>query len=226
MSRMSLIALVLLMAAAPLSAQYIEARGERDRRGLKLLKNRFSRRVISVDWSDDVTLREALRDLRTRTGLHLVLGTPLHRGELAEEPVDLKLRNIAVWDLLKVLADRHELGLRMRGRLLVVSTRADTIRRSMRLVIHDVRLVGYRPQDFPGPRLGLRVSGVEDEFTESELPDRDDPESIVELVRRLTGEEKWEVEGASLDLIGGRLIVRHAPSMQREVRRVLALMRH
>jgi hypothetical protein len=216
---------MILVMGSSLFAQVIEAGGERERRGLRHLKNRLSRQIISVDWEEEVSLRDALRHLRLRSGVRLVIGTALFRDELGDESVHLKLRNIAVWDLLTLLGERYDLGFRMRGRLLVVSTKADTIRRSMKLQVYDAGLVGYRPPDFPGPRLGLRPSNVEDERAEVAVREGPDREEIVELIKRMTGAKNWEIEGADISFsTGGLLIVRHAPSMQRRVARILRML--
>ncbi|MEZ6194696.1 MAG: hypothetical protein R3F20_03050 [Planctomycetota bacterium] len=220
MRTMTMMAALLLLATGAV-AQTIETKTDADRRALREMRNRLQRQVISVDWKDR-ELGDVLRELRATLGLNLVVARAL-RESAADAEISLTLDGVTAWDLLALLQESHDLGFRMGGRLLWVTTREDAVRRAMVTRVRDARMLGYRPPDFPGPRLGLDLGRPSDrEEVTVEPREQIDAGEIEELLKSMTGEKEWEIEGASLSISGGLLIVRHTASMQAKVWRAAA----
>ena len=208
--------------ALTLSAQVIETRPLRsgaDRERFRALRNRLSHTTISVDWKAK-PLAECLDELRSRVNLNFVIAAAAR--DQVEEEVDMKLHHVPAWIVLALLRDRHQLGFLNDRGIIVVTTRDDMFRRSFTTKIYNAFTIGYKLPDFPGPRLGLRPSGAEigEEEAEDEVEPHD-PQETIDLVKRMTGESLWEIEGASIEVLRGIVVVRHAPSVQRQVESLL-----
>ncbi|MEE9393837.1 MAG: hypothetical protein V3W41_15155 [Planctomycetota bacterium] len=213
--------LVLCILAAPIFAQLIEpARSSsRESKNLRHLHNQLLQVPMNVKW-EGRTLLEALGEVRAVTGINLFVGRGIK--DLADEEIDLTLIGVPAYTVMRVLADEFGIGFLQRGRMLVAMTRSEMMRRSFRLRIYDIRAGLYVPPDFPGPRLDLNISGSEPEEREEIESVSSDPEQIIEIIKGATGEANWDIEGASLEIHRGRMIVRHSPGMQRRVLRILA----
>lgn len=145
-----------------------------------------------------------------------------------EAPVTLKLEAVRLGAALSILAERFDLGFLVQRCILTITTKEEAWKRAMVLSIHSVHDMLYVPPDFPAPDINIRPSNVEPRPTGGEVIEREqkDPERLVDLLRNATGGDAvWDAEGASLELHRGKLFVRHAPSVQLKVRRMLGRLR-
>ena len=113
----------------------------------------------------------------------------------------------------------------VRGKVLYATTPEDSVRRRSVTRIHDIRAALVRPPQFRPPRhLGLGRP-PRDRFDEQAEDEAQAPklegEDIVELILKGTGSRHWDHEAVSIRAIGGRLVVRHTPEMQRKITRLL-----
>lgn len=219
--------IALLLTLASLAAAQLETAPLKSRRAAdryRRVVNILETKRVTVNW-DDVTIREAVADLRRQTGLNFVISSAA--GEAVDEEISCKLRNIPAGPVLHVLG-RRDVVFQHRHGVIWVTSREEATRRAAILRIYDTRGLFYVPPDFPGPRLGLGGSGT-DLFEEASDDDADsnrgiEPEEAIDIIRGATGEANWELPGVSITLAGGRLLVRHTPRMQRRVRGLLAML--
>ncbi len=86
------------------------------------------------------------------------------------------------------------------------------------LVAYDVRLLTTPVRDFPGPRLGLTASGFEPREEEPAEPRAAvDGDTLLALVEENVAPDTWDLEGRSLALHRGVLLVRQTPDVHRRL---------
>ena len=191
----------------------------------RTMVRRLAATRVSVEW-DDIGLGDAIRHIGRIVRFNMVLGKELRERD--EEPVDLKLNDVPVMTILKLLRQQFEIEFQHRHGVLVVTTEEDAMKKSMVLGIYGIRLITYTPPDFPAPGiLGLRPGPPSEPPVEAvQQEPRFDPDFVVDLVRNTTGGEKiWDIEGASISHHNGKLIGRHASHIQARVRRMLDRLR-
>jgi len=221
--------LLLTCLAAGLSAQALETVPLRTRRQA-LVHERLLRRVrntrLAVKWKEE-PLERVVRDLRRRLRLNMLVARPLME-RAREELVDLEVDRVSAATVLRILAAQHGIVFQNRHGVIFVTTPADALRHALVLELHQVAEILYVPPDFPAPEINISPSGVgaeEAEDEEEESREGLDPEVLLDLIRRGTGPEAWDLEGVSLRISKTTVIVRHTPAMQRKVRRFLARLR-
>jgi hypothetical protein len=176
---------------------------------------------------EGVTLAEAAQFLG-RVGRMNVLVSPLLRapGDEALPRIDLRLRRVSLRQFAELCAKLTSTRLVLRDGILLFTTPADARGKPV-LRIFALAELTMRLRNFPGPDLMLRPAGAEFEpEKESDVESAfDDPQAVVELLRRFTGEGTWEDEGVSIAADERRLIVRQYPEVLREIGRFLAVLR-
>ena len=217
-------ALVTAQAAAQLPT--LQLKTGTDREIYRTMVRRLQGTRLSVDW-EEIALRDAIRHIGRNVRINMVILGAVR--ERADEPVSLKLKDVSAMTILKVLRSRCEVEFQHRHGVLVVTTQADALEKSMVLVLHGIHEILYTPPDFPAKaRLGLSGSGSrgDEEAKEESREPRFDPDYVVDLVRSSTGGDKvWDARGASISHHKGKLIVRHAPHIQSRVRQILRALR-
>ena len=109
-------------------------------------------RTISVDF-DGVPLEDALQTVRAQLGANLTID-PAARDEHGGVPVSMKLKDVSVRTVLKIMLDERELTLTRRDGVLVVVTKASIADRVVTKV-YDVRDLIHAPPHFAGPSMAL-----------------------------------------------------------------------
>jgi hypothetical protein len=176
-------------------------------------------RPTGVDWRD-ASWGEVARDLSVLTGRNFLVARALEdRGDAS---LTLRLEGVAAGALLRILKSSFAIEVVFEHEVFFLTTPEDALRRSAVVRIYDASAALYEPPDFVAPEMGLRGSSdaPEPRPREEPRPQRDVAE-LVELVVRATGASLWEQEGAVLQGIGTRLLVRHTPAVHRKVQRVL-----
>ena len=151
-----MLALLLVFAssvAAQLETAPLKSRraAERYRRIVNILETKR----ITVNW-DDVTIREAVADLRRQTGLNFVISSAA--GDAVDDEISCKLRNIPVGPVLHVLG-RRDVVFQHRHGVIWVTSREDATRRAAVLRIYDTRGLFYVPPDQAAAALAAHDSG-------------------------------------------------------------------
>lgn len=218
MKTMTAVAAILAMAMA---ARADDSRADTIRK-LETMK-------VSVDF-EDVKLPEALDYLRDFTGLNLVV-LPKALEKDADTKVRLKVKDLSVKSVLKLLLASRGLAVTYREGALVVLPKED-LQDATTLKMFDVRSMLAKLQDHPGPKVELvqPVTGghgpiMGGSFLDEPAPPPVDEEFMIQLIRENTGSGSWDNNPkAALTLNNGILVVSQTPSVLREIERLLGLL--
>jgi type II secretory pathway component GspD/PulD (secretin) len=181
---------------------------------------------VSVDF-EDVKLPEALDYLRDFTGLNLVV-LPKAMEKDADTKIRLKVKDLSVKSVLKLLLASRGLTVTYRGGALVVLPKED-LQDSTTMKLFDVRSLLVKLQDHPGPKVELVqpvVGGhgpiMGGSFLDEPKPPPVDEDFMVQLIRENTGSGSWDSNPkAAISLTNGMLVVNQTPSVLREVEALL-----
>ena len=219
--------LLALVAGTLLPAQALETTPIRKRSDLGTWRHLVAlteNTRLSVDWKD-VPFREVTRHLARTLGINLIIDRTI--GEKAEEPVTLTLVDVKAATVLAALKDSMSVTFLHRDGMLHVTTTEDATKRSLMLELIDVRDILYVPPDFPAPSggLGINPGPPVPPVAEEEPPEQKDPDFVLDLVRTSVSPKSWDIEGTSLQISKGTLIVRNTPRVIAEVRSFLTRLR-
>lgn len=144
----------------------------------------------------------------------------------APGPVTLRLRNVTLRQLAETVAKTTGSRIVLRDGVLQFTTPEDA-RGTPVLHVFSIADLTFRIRNFPGP--DIRIHLGESQFVQEEESDQptlvDDPEKVIELVRKFTGEGTWDDEDVSIAASNGRLVVRQYPEVLKEIGRFLAVLR-
>ncbi len=184
---------------------------------------------ITLDFKE-APLDDVLNFLREFTGIDFVLDAGV-RDKLSDEQLKItfKAKDLTLKAALKLILTPRELTAVYRDGVLVVEHK-DKTARAVTMVMHDVRDLLHKIQDFPGPKVELASGGtapiVSAVITIDEPVTRIDEDFIVELVKANTGGHSWDDNpNASITLVNGMLVVTQSKGAHAEVRRMLDLLR-
>ena len=210
------LSLILITSTPAQVLETVALGNRREQTQYRELLGRLRLTRISVDWKDR-SLADVLADLRSRTGLNLLVQSG-ELGEILEQSVDLRLKEVSVEVVLELLSSGRDLVFQNRKGVIHVTSRAHAVRRSAVLAIFDVSDLLYVPPDFPAPKIGIPVGPPSDERDAREShPESKDPEELIDLIKSATGEKNWEYEGVSIRHSAGKLLIRHTPAMLRRI---------
>lgn len=184
---------------------------------------------VSVDFSG-VTLEEAVNYLRDFTGVNLVID-PKAAEKNGDAKVTLKLRDVSVRSVLKLMLHPRDLSATLKAGAIVVVPREE-FQAQVSVRMYDVRAQLMKIQDFPGPRIELVSPGQSGPVTVgASVFYLDEPriaipeDALVQLVRENTGARSWDENShASITLANGTLIVAQTVPVHREIERLLGLL--
>ena len=215
-----------MTAVAAILAMSLAARADESRadalRKLDTMK-------VSVDFQD-VRLPEALDYLRDFTGLNLVL-LPKAMERDADSKVRLKVKDLSVKSILKLLLASRGLTVTYRDGALVVLPKED-LQDATTMKMFDVRSMLAKLQDHAGPRMELvqpgksgvgPIMGVT--ILEEPQPPPVDEEFMIQLIRENTGKGSWDSNPRSaISMNNGILVVSQTPSILREIDKLIGLL--
>ena len=181
---------------------------------------------ITVDF-EDVKLPEAVDYLRDVTGLNLVL-LPKAMEKDGESKIRLKVKDLSVKSVLKLLLSSRGLTAAYRDGALVILPRED-LQDATVMRMFDVRALQVKLQDFNGPSMELtsplsKRSGIVIDIPSEpkvNLPD----DFLVDMIRVNTGNGSWDSNPkAAISLNNGMLVVSQTPSVLKEIDALLGLL--
>lgn len=180
---------------------------------------------VTVDF-EGVKLPEAVDYLRDVTGLNLII-LPKAMEKDGESPIRLKVKDLSVKSVLKLLLAGRGLTATHRDGALVILPKED-LQDSTTMRLFDVRALQVKLQDFAGPKVELKATGTKEVggvFT-LEDPKTSIPDDFLEaMIRTNTGGGSWDSNPrASLQLTNGTLVVSQTPSVLREIDQLLNLL--
>lgn len=187
---------------------------------------RLDRITVDTDFRD-TTLRDAAAFVGRAGRMNAILAPALAAsGADALPRIDLKLTRVRLRQVAELLAKTTGTRLVVRDGILQFTTPEDARGKPV-LRIHPLGDLTMRIRNFPGPdiRLHLASAEFEDERESDAESAFDDPEEIVDALRRMTGEGTWDDDQVSISADGRRLVVRQYAEVHREIAAFLALLR-
>jgi type II secretory pathway component GspD/PulD (secretin) len=180
---------------------------------------------VTVDF-ENVKLPEAVDYLRDVTGLNRVI-LPKAMEKDGETPIRLKVKELSVKSVLKLLLNNRGLTATYRDGALVILPKED-LQSDVTMRIFDVRALQVKIQDFAGPKVELVAKSSKPDvgiFTIDEphvaVPD----DFLQEMVKTNTGNGNWDSNPrASMVLTNGSLVVSQSPNVLREIENLLNLL--
>jgi len=180
---------------------------------------------ISLDFKD-ARLDEVIAYFQEYSGLNFHLDADARAKVDADgAKITLKLKDVSLSTALKLILNPRELGCVYRNGVIVIATRAGLGTQTVTRV-YDVRDILFQIQDFPGPKLGLKDKEPGIEFRPLEEPTTLFTQDILpDLIKVSTGDRAWDDSSASIQQIGGLLVISQTRGVHDEVRRFLDLLR-
>ena len=187
---------------------------------------RLGRVRVDVDFRD-AGFDDAV-DFLARVARMNVILSPAYQAKAAGglPRIDLKLTRVTLRQFAEILAKQTGTRLVVRDGILQFTTPEDARGKPV-LRIHPLADLTMKIRNFPGPDINLHLASVEfEDEKESDVEGAfDDPEEIVETVKKMTGEGTWDDEDVSISADQNKLVVKQYPEVQKEIARLLALLR-
>lgn len=199
---------------------------------LELRTSTVETRIPGFIVSEEESLNEVVRNLRTLTGLPLVVDPLAEEAAFDEGAVfDFNFQNaLTVEKALNLITDAAgpDVTWTVRHDAILVTTR-DKARGKLTIYNHDVQDLIFGLTDFLGPKIDrLRLlDELEDDDGGGpfggigERPTIIEPDDLATLVQENVAVETWEDEGVSINVELGNMIVVHTPEVQIQVRQFL-----
>jgi type II secretory pathway component GspD/PulD (secretin) len=218
----------LLIAFLICAAPAFPARGEEDQKAKVM--GILETTEISLDFKG-APLDEVLDFLHEVTKVNFVLSKGvLEKVKGGELKVDIKLENMQVRKAIRVMLGLHDLVAVYRSGAIVVETK-DERASEVEMKMFDVRDLMMRIRDFPGPSLdlaqdqsGAPTVGIAEPDDETRA--LEDPDTLVEILRNATGGDAvWGLDGVSIEVSNGMLIVSHNPEVLQQLQELIVSLR-
>ena len=181
---------------------------------------------VSVAFQE-TTLQDAIDYIRRVAGFNVIVSPVLQaKGVDDIKPLSFTLANVSLKQLAELIAQFTGTKFKFDSGVLQFTTPQDARGRPVLRIISVADLT-MPLHNFPGPDLDLRPSNAE--FTpepESDVQSAwSDPQKIVEMIQKLCGEGTWDDKDVSISADANKLIVRQYPEVQREIARLIGLLR-
>ncbi|MEE8107242.1 MAG: hypothetical protein V3T86_17030 [Planctomycetota bacterium] len=194
------------------------------RKQYESLVNKLTTRKITVKL-ENRPLKDFLKFVRVAADINIVIDRSALRKENIDPDaieIDMDLRNVKVIDALKIGLEPLKLALKVKGNVLLVTTKK-AARGKPVLVVYSVATLLFPIRDFPAPDMNLHPSGYErPEPEEAEVHQAiESADELAELVRQFSGQETWEDEGIQITVFRRHLFIRQYPGVHRQIARLL-----
>lgn len=140
--------------------------------------------------------------------------------------VTLKLKDVSLRQVAELVAKFSGTKLAVRDGVLLFTT-PEEARGEPVLQIYTLSDLTFKLRNFPGPDIRIHLKGAEFEpEKESDVASPfDDPETVIALIKKMTGDGTWDDGDVSISGDERRLVVRQYPAVHKEIRRLLAVLR-
>ena len=218
-----------LTLAALLLVAPARAGPEATRKKARSIANILTTQTISVEFKK-ATLDQFVKYVRTATGINIVVmkaRIEKDGGDVDAIEIALEVKSVRVIDALKLALQGHELGLKLKGNILYITSKKDALGKPV-LRIYSVAHLLVPLRDFPARDMNVYPSNYEPpEVEEPEIVRTyESSEELAELIRTFTGKDTWENEGVAIHVFRKHLFIRTYPRVHREVARLLAILPH
>lgn len=202
---------------------------EVERRAPKSLDDalaRLGRLRCDIDFRE-MSLEDAV-DFVSKVGRMNAIVSPALRvkGLDGIPKLTLKLKDVSLRQVAELVAKFSGTKLAVRDGVLLFTT-PEEARGEPVLQIYTLSDLTFKLRNFPGPDIQIHLKGVEFEpEKESDVASPfDDPETVIALIKKMTGDGTWEDDDVSIAGDERRLVVRQYPAVHKEIRRLLAVLR-
>jgi len=176
---------------------------------------------VTLDFQN-APLDQVVDYLREISGMNIFVDAKVREKNLT---VSLKVTEISLRSIFGLLLKPHDCDILFKDGVLQLMTKPDVADKTMKMEIYDCRDILYPITNFPGIDLDLNASGpgvvIQPDAgdTGSEIP-------IEEMVRAHTGGRSWEENPKAVcKMQNGLLVIKNTPEVQKQVRRLLDLLR-
>ncbi len=205
---------------------YSPVHGEADSPAVQKIKNKLKTETIPLQFeSGDANLKAILDFIKSVANIPLVIDSEIvEELQSAELGFPLNLEKVKVGVALDtVMSSKPEFGYIFKHDVIFV-TKAEKATGKIIPVVHDVRDLTIPVQDFTPPEIRLKAAGFDEEGSSifgavaEEAPPPYQAEDLIELIKENIATKTWdEMEGVSVDLSSGRLLVIHTADVQNSI---------
>ena len=207
---------------------YSPTYGTEDSLAVKKIKNKLQTETIPLEF-EEANLKDVLDWIKSVANIPIVYDSEIvEELQSAELGFPLKLEKVKVGVALDtVISAKPEFGYTFKHDVIYITKKEKAAGTPMP-VVHDVRDLTIPVQDFTPPEIELKAAGFDDEggrlfgTPAEEAPPSYNPEDLIELIKENIATTSWEeMEGVTIDLSAGRLLVIHTPETQNKIREFL-----
>ena len=189
-------------------------------------------KVSKIDVTyDEMSLEDVLADIKAKTGVSIIID-PKSASEIDVDDIEISmtLNDIAAYDLLMAVAKHAEMRVVFKYGMAWMVTPEHYYDGRNIIKLYDVRDITMKIKNFPGIKIRLKgnSAGNEVSWEEEDEPIIDGIESddLEEIIPDFVANGNWdENPGASIQQIGGMLLIRQAPEVHYEIMKLLAEIR-
>jgi len=233
MTKFITVALIGLLAfpvlAGPKTASTKPRASRKAPTGAAAIANVLRSRKITIDLKS-APLEQFIKYVRVVSGLNIVvLKARIEKdgGDADAIEISLKVKDVRVGDALKLALEGKELGLKIKGNVLLITSKKDALGKPV-LKIYSVAHLMVPIRDFPARDMHIYPSNYEPPEEPEEVVNTtyESSEELAELVRNFTGKDTWENEGVTISVFRRHLFVRTYPHVHREIANLFARLPH
>ena len=204
---------------------YSPTYGAEDSAAIKKIKNKLSTETIPLQF-ESANLKEVLDWIKSVANVPIVIDSEIvEELQSADLGFPLNLEKVKVGVALDtVMSAKPEFGYTFKHDVIYVTKAEKAVGKPIP-VVHDVRDLTIPVQDFTPPEIRLKGAGLDEEGASifgavgEEAPPVYQAEDLIELIKENIATKSWdEMEGVSIDLSSGRLLVIHTPAVQTQIR--------
>lgn len=187
---------------------------------------RLARIRVNVSFKD-TTFSEIVDYVRRVAGFNVIVSPVLQNEGLdGIRPLTMALTDVSLKQVVDLVAQASGTKLKCDDGILQFTTVKDARGKPV-LRIYAIGDVTMPLRNFPGPDLNLRPAHAEfEEEKESDVESAwSDPQKIVDMIQKLCGEDTWADTDVSISADQNKLIVRQYPEVQRQIARLIMLLR-
>jgi hypothetical protein len=222
LARRAFVLVLSVLVLTPSAPAQILARGKLtgadDVRAYADALKQLKARTLTLSWKD-LALEDAVKELRVHLARTILFAPAAY--DLKKNPISFELDRIPAGSALRVIESAAKVRFLFEGGIVWVTTPEDAVKRSLVMRVYDVSDLLYQAPDFPAPILSLHPGKPVQQPQEESASKRDTGE-IIDLVRTLAGQEKWDVEGTSIAISGHLLVVTQTPEVHARIREYVA----
>jgi len=201
-----------------------------DSPAVQRIKNKLKTESIPLQFEGtDANLKDVLDFIKSLANIPIVYDSEIvEELQSAELGFPLNLENVPVGVALDTVMDaKPEFGYTFKHDVIYITKKQKAAGAPIPAV-HDVRDLTIPVQDFTPPEIQLKPPGADEEggniFGQAaeEAPPPYNPEDLIELIKENIQTSSWdEMEGVSIDLSSGRLLVIHTAQVQNQIQTFL-----